>query len=96
MPNQPQGFAFSTVNKKNIETVGTCYLVYKLPGHLIPFTGCCACINCDLCRLTSIKKDYAATVTGADIQQRPRHVSLDLIEPNYILENIVRLNNKIM
>lgn len=56
MPNQPRGFDFSIVNIKKIIIIGTCYLVYELPGHLIPFTGCCACINCDLCRLTSIKK----------------------------------------
>lgn len=50
---QPQSFVFSVVNKT---IIGTCYLVYKLPSHLIPLTDCCACINCDLCRLPSIYK----------------------------------------
>lgn len=53
VPNQPQSFVFSVVNKI---IIGTCYLVYKLPSHLIPLTDCCACINCDLCRLPSIQK----------------------------------------
>lgn len=53
MPNQPQGFVFSVVNKN---VIGICYLAYTLPSHLIPPTGCCACINCDLCRLTIVKK----------------------------------------
>lgn len=95
VPNQPQSFVFSAVNKI---IIGTWYLVYKLPSHLIPLTDCCACINCDLCRLPSIKKDYAATFTGAGISQRAsKHgmsssvmSELDPIEPNCILREFCK------